>query len=92
MVAQREPRSKLVTEYFDAVSRETWFDKLPTKGMRWVITTGLAAAVEAFYPTGLAMIAAQGLSLADATVLDRVLKGWKPNQFVNAMSQFVRVP
>jgi len=84
------PDEKLMREYFDAVTRQTWIDKLPTKGMRWVITTGLAAAVEALYPTGTAMAAAQGLSLADATVLDKILKGWKPDQFVKGpMSRFV---
>ena len=87
---ETNPDEKLVKEYFDAVTRQTWIDKLPTKGMRWVITTGLAAAVEALYPTGGAMLAAQGLGLADATVLDRILKGWKPDQFVKGpMSKFV---
>jgi hypothetical protein len=87
---ETNPDEKLVKEYFDAVTRQTWIDKLPTKGMRWVITTGLAAAVETFYPTGVAMSAAQGLSLADATILDRILKGWKPDQFVEGpMSSFV---
>lgn len=86
------PDEKLASEYFDAVTRDTWVDKLPTKSVRWVITTGLAAAVEAFYPTGTAMAAAQGLSLADATVLDRILKGWKPDQFVEGpLSEFLGV-
>lgn len=76
------PDEKLAREYFEAVTRQTWIDRLPTRSMRWILTTGLAAAVEAFYPTGVAMFAAQGLSLADATVLDRILKGWKPDQFV----------
>ena len=36
------------------------------------------------------MFTAQGLGLADATVLDRILKGWKPDQFVEGpMSKFV---
>jgi hypothetical protein len=84
------PDAKLVKEYFEAVTRQTWVDRLPTKGMRWVITTGLAAVVEAFYPTGAAIAAAQGLSLADATVLDRIVKGWKPDQFVKGpMSEFL---
>lgn len=89
-LANTNPDRKLVAEYFEATTRETWIDKLPTKGMRWVITSGLAVAVEALYPTGAAIAAAQGLSFADATVLDRVLKGWKPNQFVEGpLSQFV---
>ena len=84
------PDEKLMREYFEAVTRQTWIDKLPTRGVRWIITTGLAAAVEAFYPTGSAMAAAQGLSLADATVLDKILKGWKPDQFVKGpMSDFI---
>jgi hypothetical protein len=42
------------------------------------------------HPTGLAMTAAQGVSLADETLLDRILKGWRPNQFVNvALTKFV---
>jgi hypothetical protein len=89
-LSQINPDKKLAAEYFDEVTRHTWIDKLPTKGMRWVMTTGLAAAVEALYPTGLAISAAQAYSLADATVLDKILKGWKPNQFVQGpMSQFV---
>jgi hypothetical protein len=64
------PDKNLLKEYFEAVTRQTWIDKLPTRSMRWVVTTGLAAAVEAFYPTGTALAAAQGISLADATVLE----------------------
>ncbi len=87
---EKNPDEKLLKEYFDAVTRETWIDKLPSKSARWIITTGLAAAVESFYPTGAAMAAAQGVSLVDATLLDNILKGWRPNQFVNGpWSKFV---
>jgi hypothetical protein len=87
------PDQKLLEEYFQAVTRETWADRLPARSMRWVITTGLATAVEALYPTGAAIAAAQGLGLADATVLDKILHGWKPDQFVKGpMSEFVGAP
>jgi hypothetical protein len=87
------PDENLLREYFKAVTRETWIDKLPSKGFRWVITTGLAAAVENFYPTGAAIMASQGLSLLDATLLDRILKGWKPDQFVKGpLSEFLSKP
>jgi len=50
----------------------------------------ILALVEAFYPTGIAITAAQGISLLDATMLDRILKGWRPNQFIEGrLSQFV---
>jgi len=89
---EKNPDERLLTEYFEAVTRETWLDKLPSKTSRWIITTGLAAAVEAIFPaSGAALLAAQGISLADATLLDKILKGWRPNQFVNGeLSEFVR--
>ena len=78
-------------EYFKSVTAGSWIDRLGTKASRWIITTGLATAVETLYPTGLAMAAAQGASLFDATLLDRVLKGWRPNQFVEGrLADFVR--
>jgi hypothetical protein len=73
----KNPDERLLNEYFEAVTRDTWIDKLPSKGARWIITTGLAAAVEAFYPTGAAMAAAQGVSVADTMLLDKILKGWR---------------
>lgn len=88
----KNPDESLIREYFHAVTEQTWVDKLPTKGFRWILTTGLGAAVESLYPTGVAITAAQGVSLLDATLLDRILKGWKPDQFVKGpLSKFVDV-
>jgi hypothetical protein len=89
-LASRTPDQRLLEEYYRSVTANTWIDKLGTKATRWAITTGLATAVEAFYPSGLAMIAAQGLSLLDATMLDTIAKGWRPNHFVEGrLRQFV---
>jgi hypothetical protein len=86
----RNPDQGLLQEYFRAVTSDSWIGRLGTKTSRWVVTTGLAAAVEVLYPTGTAMAAAQGISLFDATLLERVLRGWRPNQFVEArLSEFV---
>jgi hypothetical protein len=40
-----------------------------------VSTTTLGAAVEALYPTSMAIMAAQGVSALDALFLEKVLKG-----------------
>lgn len=86
----RNPDEALLTEYFEAVTKETWLDRLLTKTARRIITAGLAAAVESIYPTGLAIAATQGLSFLDATLLDKILKSWKPDQLVNGeWSEFV---
>jgi hypothetical protein len=89
-LGSRNPDEKLLREYFASATTGSWIDKLGTKGSRWIVTTGLGAAVETFYPTGGAIAAAQGLSLLDATLLDRILRGWRPNQFVEGrLASFV---
>ena len=81
-LAERSPDNTLIGEYHKAVTAETWIDKLPSKALRWVGTTALGAAVEALYPTGAAILAAQGVSVLDALFLDKMLRGWRPDQFV----------
>jgi hypothetical protein len=89
-LGSRNPDESLLTEYFRAVTADSWIDKLGTKTSRWTITTGLGFAVEALYPTGVATAAALGVSLLDATLLDRVLKGWRPNHFVaGSLADFI---
>jgi hypothetical protein len=86
----RNPDQRLLEEYYRSATENSWIDKLGTKTTRWAITTGLGLAVETFYPTGLAIAGAQGLNLLDATMLDRILKGWRPNHFVEGrLAQFV---
>jgi hypothetical protein len=72
---QQEPSDSLIHEYIKALEKETWLDKLPTKAIRFLIFTGgelLAPALGSIV-----------LSFADTFVVDRLLGGWKPNQFVN---------
>jgi hypothetical protein len=82
-LAARNPDQHLLQEYYAEVMKESWLNKLSSKTTRWVIATGLGLAVESLYPTGAAITAAQGVSLFDATMLDKILKGWRPNQFVD---------
>jgi hypothetical protein len=72
---QQEPNALLIHEYIKALEKETWLDKLPTKAIRFLIFTGGGLLVPA--------LGSLGLSFADAFLADRLLSGWKPNQFVN---------
>ncbi|MGF1593959.1 MAG: hypothetical protein ACFCUW_11800 [Kiloniellaceae bacterium] len=75
------PDSNVVSEYLMAVKEKTWIDKLPTKGLRFVATTAVGLAEPAAGVT---------LGLADAFLLDRFAKGWRPNQFIeNYLQPFV---
>lgn len=78
--------------YCREVSQIDWADKLPSKPVRWLLvnigTTALGTI--AGHPMAGAA-AANALSAADYFLLDKMLKGWKPNQFVEGpLKQFLR--
>jgi len=83
----RNPDGNLLDEYYKAVKAETWIEKLPSKSLRFVVAFGLAVALEAAYPSGLGILAGLGLEAADHLLLERLLKGWRPNQFVEGPLQ-----
>ncbi len=72
--------SDLVADYIDEATGGTWASALPAKLFRLAVTVGaplLAPGVAA----GLA--AGATLSIVDSLVVDRLVKGWTPNQFVD---------
>jgi hypothetical protein len=81
----------LVKEYCREVTRAEWADKLPPKTARWAIFAAAGAAA-GFLLTPLAGAAVGlGLSAGDSFLLDRLIKGWRPNQFVNGpLKEFVK--
>lgn len=77
-----EPDKTLLREYYNEVTADTWIDKLPTKGVRFALFTGAGMLIDLAVPTGLGTAAGISMSAGDAFILDKFLKGWKPNQFV----------
>jgi len=79
----RNPDETLLAEYFKAATAETWVEKLPAKSVRLITVAGLGAAVELLFPLGgLGALGSFGIAAADSLLLGRVLKGWRPSQFV----------
>jgi hypothetical protein len=72
-LAGKNPDASLLKEYYDEATTETWINKLPVKGLRYVIST-LTGIIN--LPAGLAM------SAGDEFLVERLLRGWRPNQFV----------
>ena len=72
----------LTREYYREVTANSWIDALPSKVTRWAIFTGLGVMLDAAGANGIGTVAGLGLSVADAFILDRLIKGWKPSQFV----------
>lgn len=76
-----EDDSDILKEYYKEVSSESWIDKLPVKGFRWGSFTGASLLLDLAGPLGTAI--GMGLSIGDSFLLDKMIKGWKPNTFIN---------
>jgi len=73
----------VIKEYFNECTKQTWIDKLPAKSMRWLIFTAAGLAVDAAGGMGLGTAGSVALSALDQFYIDRLLKGWKPNMFID---------
>lgn len=81
-LAEREPEQSLVQDYYSEVTAGTWAEKLPAKSFRFVFFTGAGLLVDMAIPTGLGTMAGVAVGAWDSFLLDNILKGWKPNQFI----------
>lgn len=79
---QQPPDADLLRAYYQETVKESWVEKLPAKGTRWGIFTGLGLGLDAMGAGGLGTAASTALSAVDAFVLDKLIRGWKPHQFV----------
>jgi hypothetical protein len=77
--AQRD----IVKAYFREALEPTWIDKLPTKSVRWFFFTAAGISFDALGAGGVGTAVGVGLGAFDTFVLDKLLRGWKPNQFVD---------
>lgn len=74
--------SGLLRAYYQETVKNSWAEKLPTKSARWGVFTGIGFAVDALGAGGLGTAAGVAISAADAFLVDKLIMGWKPHQFV----------
>lgn len=86
------PDGEIVKEYFREVTKETWIDSLPARSIRWALFTAAGIGVDALIGSpGIATAAGAGIGLGDTFLVDRIVKGWRPDQFVHgALTDFVK--
>lgn len=77
-----ESNSDLLKEYYEAVTQESKLDKLPGKSARFSLFTGFGMAADVVFTGGLGTIAGLSLGALDTFYLDKLIAGWKPNQFI----------
>jgi hypothetical protein len=70
--------ANLVREYITAVMSDDWISSMPVKALRYIFAVQAQLA-----DTVLAGIPGLVLSAVDSLLLDRLLRGWKPNHFVD---------
>ena len=78
-----EDDKNLLSEYNKAVTSETWVDKLPGKSFRWTFFTGVGFTIDMLGAGGIGTAIGTAISAGDTFILDKLIKGWKPNTFVN---------
>jgi hypothetical protein len=74
--------AQLLKEYFREVTKDSVIDKLPSKSIRWSVFTGAGIIGDLLLTGGIGTAVGVSLSVLDGFFLDKLIKGWKPNQFV----------
>lgn len=82
-LGSRNPDVELLRDYYKSTTAASWVDKLPSKSLRFVLATLGGFGADMLFPTGgLGTALGVGMGATDSLLLDRLLRGWRPNQFV----------
>lgn len=76
------PEANLIQSYYEEVTKKTIIDRLPGKSMRWALFTGLGLTADAIATGGIGTLAGVALGALDTFYIDKLISGWKPNQFI----------
>jgi len=74
-LSQQDPSDALIHEYLRALEKDTWAGSLPGKVARFILLEVVGSIAPGIVTTL--------LSAADSFLLERLLGGWKPSQFVH---------
>lgn len=79
---KQSPTADLLKEYYKATTTDSFIDRLPGKTTRWFIFTGIGMAADAIATGGVGTAVGLTFSALDGFLLDKIIKGWKPSQFI----------
>jgi hypothetical protein len=82
-IAGIKPEKDLLKSYLQEVTKETKLDKLSGKSLGWSLFAGLGYAATTFGTVEVGIGASIALGALDYLFLDRIIAGWKPNQFID---------
>lgn len=73
-VNEINPDEGMVRAYHREMTSNGWIEKLPSKVARYLLTSALGAVVSP--------LVSLAISAADALLLDRMVRGWRPSHFI----------
>ena len=90
-LANHPDSSDLNKEYLKAVCSVGWAEKLPPKVVRVLLFTAVGGALSLVTTPAGGIATSAALNMLDSFFVDRLLKGWKPSQFVEGtLKNFVK--
>jgi hypothetical protein len=88
-VSEQPDNTDLAKSYLREVSKLDWIDNLPVRSLRWALFNLGPACLEAFGVQVPKLAPVVG-SIGDSFLIDKLARGWKPNQFVEGpLREFV---
>jgi len=75
--------SSLIEEYYKSIYTNSWGNNSSVKIIRFLTFTAMGIAIDALGAGGLGTGVSVAVSAVDSFLLDSIIKGWKPNQFIN---------
>lgn len=74
----------LIEAYYTKISENTFLQKLVPKTVRWSFFNGAIIAAGILLPGLPGIIAGLAISAGDTFLLEKISKGWRPNQFIDS--------
>jgi hypothetical protein len=81
-LAKQDVDANLLQAYLGEVTKESPLDRLSAKSVRWSLFTGAGVLADIMGLGEIGTIGGIALSFIDGFVLDKLIHGWKPSQFV----------
>jgi hypothetical protein len=88
----QNPDANLLQEYYAACAADTFVEKLPYKSAKFVTFTGLGLLTDLITGSpGLSTAASISIGATEPFLVDKLIKGWRPNQFIEGpLRKFVK--
>lgn len=83
-LAEQPTDANLLNAFYEETIRDSWLEKLPAKPIRFSVFTALGLAADTVVTGGLGTLAGISIGAVDTFLVDRLIKGWRPHQFVKS--------